>query len=106
MFATLALLTSRRFGRAGVIVLALVWAAVSSVLILASVPGPEVPLHDFERSPVPDLLGMLAGTAAATAFAMRPRQPPSVPLRILAVTAVYLAVAVLVGVTAALWVMS
>lgn len=105
VFSILAALVSRRFGRGGVIVLALMWAAALSAWILASVPGSEVPLHDFERTPAPVLFATLAGTAAATAFAIRRRRTSSLPMRILAMTAVYLTLAVAVDVAVTFWAM-
>lgn len=105
VFAILAAQASRRFGRRGLIVLALMWMAALSAWILASVPGPEVPLHDFERTPAPALFATFAGTAAATMFAIRRRRTSSLPMRIPAMTAVYLTLAVLVDVAVTFWAM-
>jgi hypothetical protein len=88
------------------VLLAVGWVGGLSAYIMASVPGPEIPLHDFERNPASALLAMLAGTVAATAFASARQREWSVPARVLATAAVYLIVAVPVGIAVFLWDMS
>lgn len=92
VFAALAVLSCRVLGRCGLIALAIGWVAVLSWYILASAPGPEVPLHDFEKTPVPALAGALAGTVAATGFLLTKGRKRPLPVRLLATAGVYLVV--------------
>jgi hypothetical protein len=105
-FAALANLVYRVLGRYGLVALAIAWVMGMAMYILASLPGPEVPLHDFERTPVPALAATVAGTLAATAFVwMMGRKRPA-PVRVLVTAGVYLAVFTAVVIIVLLWYMS
>lgn len=105
VFAVLAVLGHRWRGPPALVVLALGWMAAVSVRILATVPGPEVSLHDFERTPVPALAAVVAGTVAATAFVWtrKTARPPAI--RVLSTAGVYLAAAVPADVILFFWYM-
>ena len=106
VFAVLALLVYRVLGRYGLVAFAIAWVAGLATYILASVPGAEVPLHDFERTPVPALAATVAGTLAATAFVLMKGRERPVPIRVLATAGVYLVVSMAVGIIVLLWYMS
>lgn len=104
VFAVLANLVSP-YGRPWLAAIAIAWVAVLSARILASVPGPEVPLHSFERTPVPELLAVLAATLAATVFVSTQRRKRNLPVRVLVTAGVYLLVFVPVGLAVFFWYM-
>src|SRR5687767_15157479 len=103
VFAVLAILVHRVLGRYGLAALAIGWVAVLSWHILASAPGPEVPLHEFEKTPVPALAATIAGTVAAAAFVFRKGRKRTLPTRMLATGGVYLFVYVAVDIVVFLW---
>jgi hypothetical protein len=105
LFAALITFVSRRLGRYGAVVLAAGWAAALSAYILASTPGPDAPLHAFEVTPVPVLLGTLAGTVAATAFVCTRTNKRRPLVAWLATAGVYLVVAIPVDIAAFLFYM-
>ena len=78
LFAALALPVRARFGRRGVIAFALAWLAMAAVVIFATLPPASRQLHDFERSPLPALLGTIAGTTVAVALLSRPTVHPRI----------------------------
>lgn len=102
VFAILATLASRRVEPRALIVLGVFWVTALTTWTLASVPGPEVSLHDFERNSGPVLLATLAGTAAAVAFAIRMRTA-SLPLALVSVAVMYFLSSIVVGVVATFW---
>lgn len=106
VFAPLAILVYRVLGRYGLVAMAIAWVVVVWMYILASVPGPEVSLHDFERTPVPALAATVAGTLAATAFVLMKRRERPLAVRLLATAGVYLVVSMAVGIVVLLWYMS
>ena len=71
-FVLLALGARARFGRRGLTGAALVWLAIAAAVSFATMPPASRQLHSFERSPLPALLGTLAGTAVAFALLNRP----------------------------------
>jgi hypothetical protein len=99
-FAVLATIAFRFGGRVGLAVAAIGWMAVRWMHILASLPAPDVPLHDFERSPVPGIAAMVAGTLAGGAFVVLQRRQGPLWLRLIATAVVYLIVAIPVSVAA------
>lgn len=105
-FAITAMLTHRMLGRRGVVAIAVAWAAALSAYILASVPGPGVALHSFERTPLPALTASIGGTLAATLLLFR--RPTARPwsASLVATTGVYLLIAIPVGIAVLLWEMS
>ncbi|HEX8673548.1 MAG TPA: hypothetical protein VF710_16750 [Longimicrobium sp.] len=105
-FAVLALLAHRVVGRRGVVALALAWAAALTAYIIASVPGPEVALHSFERTPLPALAATISGTLAATTLVLRRTGSRPWPARLAAMTGVYLLVAIPMSALVLLWEMS
>ena len=105
-FAVLALLTHRVLGRRGVVALALAWTVALSAYIFASVPGPEVALHSFERTPLPALIATISGTLAAMTLLVRRTGSQPWPASLVAMTGVYLLVAVPVSALVLLWEMS
>jgi hypothetical protein len=105
LFAALITFANRLLGRYGALVLAAGWAGALSAYILASAPGPDVPLHAFEKTPVPALLATFAATAAATAFACTRSETWRPPVTWLATAVVYLAVAIPVDIAALLFYM-
>ena len=96
-FAVLALLTHRVLGRRGVVAFAVAWTAALSAYIFASVPGPEVALHSFERTPLPALIATISGTLAATTLLLRRTGSRPWPATLATMTGVYLVVAIPVG---------
>lgn len=84
-------------GRYGLAVVTIGWVAVLWMHILASVPGREVPLHDFERNPVPSIAGTVAGTLAGAAFVVLQRGDRPLWIRMMATAVVYLITCVTVG---------
>jgi hypothetical protein len=105
VFAALAVLTHRAVGARGVVALAAVWAAMLSAYILASVPGSDVPLHSFERTPLPALIATVSGTVVATVLLLRRIGTWPLSAALIATTGVYLLVAVPVGAVVLLWLM-
>jgi hypothetical protein len=105
-FAVLAVLTHRVLGRRGVVALAVAWTAALSAYICASVPGPEVALHSFERTPLPAIIATTCGTFAATTLLLRGPSSRPLPASLAAITGVYLLVAIPVGALVLLWEMS
>jgi hypothetical protein len=105
-FAGLVTLAHRLLGRWGALMMAAGWMTARIAHILATIPGPEVPLHDFERDPVPELLAVLAGSLAATAFAVIYKGNRPLPARGMMTAGVYLLVYLLAGIPAFLVAMS
>jgi hypothetical protein len=105
-FAILAVLTHRVLGRRGVVALAVAWTAALSAHIFASVPGPEVALHSFERTPLPALIATISGTLAATTLLPRSTASRPWPASLAAMTGVYLLAATAVAAVVLLWEMS
>jgi peptidoglycan/LPS O-acetylase OafA/YrhL len=103
VFALLALLAHRVGGRRGVVALAVAWTAALSAYIFASVPGPEVALHSFERTPLPALTATIGGTLAATALQLRRARHRPWPASLVAMTGVYLLAAIPAGAVVLLW---
>jgi hypothetical protein len=97
VFAVLATLGFGLRGRYGLAVVAIGWVAAVSMHILASVPGPGIPLHDFERTPVPSIAATVAGTLAGAAFVVLKRGDGPLWIRMAGTAVVYLVVFVLVG---------
>ena len=106
VFAVLAILVCRGLGRYGLVAFAIAWVAGLAMYILASAPGAEVPLHDFERTPVPALAATVAGTLATTAFVLKKGRKRPLAVRLLATAGVYLVVSMAVGIIVLLWYMS
>jgi hypothetical protein len=104
-FAVLAVLTHRASDGRGVVAVAAAWAALLSAYILASVPGSGVPLHSFERTPLPALIATISGTLVATVLLLRRIGTWPLSAALIATTGVYLLVATLVGAVVLLWLM-
>jgi uncharacterized protein len=113
IFSGVVLLAWRLGNRTAVLFAAFAWVAALWVYIFASVPGPEVPLHDFEKSPIPGLLAGIGGSVVALLVLLRVRRRlvslPSTPAGILAVyltvLSSYLVAAFPLGLLGALWAM-
>ena len=97
VFAVLATLGFGLRGRYGLAVVAIGWVAVVWMHILASVPGREVQLHDFERTPVPSIAATVAGTLAGAAFVVLKRGDGPLWIRMVGTVVVYLIAFVPVG---------
>ena len=65
LFSAAAVVVQQRLGRRGLAAWAGIWFLALSWHAVAAVPSHNLPLHDFERSPLPGVAMALGSTTAA-----------------------------------------